>query len=142
MSEKSLEMNAVAPPMPPLSKWLPVVLLAWLIPGAGHMLLKKYGRGGLLMASVVIAFLVGLMMRGTFFEWQTGDMLTTIIYCGGFLADLASGALYLLAAGLGYNQPDVAGFSHDYGTKFLVAAGLFNVLAIEDAYLIATGRKK
>lgn len=128
--------------MPPLAKWLPVVLLAWLVPGAGHLMLKKYARGTLLMISVVVAFLVGLMLRGTFFEWQTGDLLTTIIYCGGFLADLASGGLYLLASAMGYSQPDVAGYSHDYGTKFLVAAGLFNVLAIEDAFLIATGRKK
>lgn len=141
MTDKSLEMNAVAP-LPPISKWLPVLALAWLIPGAGHFLLKKYVRGALLLVCVVTAFLVGLMLRGVFFEWQTGDLLTTIIYCGGFLADLAAGGLYLLAVALGYTQPDVAGFSHDYGTKFLVAAGLFNVLAMEDAFLIATGRKK
>lgn len=141
MAEKSLTMNEVQP-LPPMSKWLWVLVIAWLIPGAGHFLLKKRIRGALLFVCVVTAFLVGLMLRGTFFEWQTGDLLTTIIYCGGFLADLASGGLYLLANALNYNQPDVAGFSHDYGTKFLVAAGLFNVLAIEDAFLIATGRKK
>jgi hypothetical protein len=33
------------------------------------------------------------------------------------------------------------GHVHDYGTKFLVAAGLLNLLAIVDAYEIATGRK-
>ncbi len=41
----------------------------------------------------------------------------------------------------GYNQPDVAGHVHDYGTKFLVAAGLLNVLAMVDAYEIAVGKK-
>ena len=93
------------------------------------------------MASIVVMFVLGLMMRGAMFQWQTGDILTTIIYCGGFLGDLASGLLYLLATWMGYAQPDVAGHVHDYGTKFLVAAGLLNVLAMVDVYEIATGKK-
>jgi hypothetical protein len=52
-----------------------------------------------------------------------------------------SGILYLLTNWLGYNQVDVAGHVHDYGTKFLVAAGLLNVLAMVDAFEIATGKK-
>ena len=35
----------------------------------------------------------------------------------------------------------VAGAVHDYGTKFLVTAGLLNLLAIADAFEIARGRK-
>ena len=126
---------------PPQRSWYGVVLLAWLVPGAGHFLLKRPGRGALLLASVAIMFLAGLMMRGAMFQPQTGDVLTTIIYCGGFLGDLASGLLYLLTVWLGYSQPDMAGHVHDYGTKFLVAAGLMNVLAMVDAYEIAKGEK-
>jgi len=36
---------------------------------------------------------------------------------------------------------DVAGHVHDYGTKFLVAAGLLNLLGMVDAFEIATRRK-
>ena len=36
----------------------------------------------------------------------------------------------------------MAGHAHDYGTKFLVAAGLLNVLAMVDAYEIAKGEKE
>jgi hypothetical protein len=36
----------------------------------------------------------------------------------------------------------VAGHVHDYGTKFLVAAGLLNILAMIDAYEIARGKKE
>jgi hypothetical protein len=86
-------------------------------------------------------FLLGLMMRGAMFQPQTGDILTTVIYVGGFIGDLASGVFYLLSVMLGYNQPDVAGHVHDYGTKFLVGAGLLNVLAMVDAFEIATRRK-
>jgi hypothetical protein len=46
-----------------------------------------------------------------------------------------------LATWLGYNQPDVAGHVHDYGTKFLAGAGLLNVLSLVDTYEIATGKK-
>ena len=72
-------------------------------------------------------FIFGLLMRGAMFEPQSGDLLTIIIYYGGYLGNLASGIFYILATALGYNQPDVAGHVHDYGTKFLVAAGLLNV---------------
>ena len=126
---------------PSVGKWLPAVALAWLIPGGGHFLLKRPGRGGLIAASVAAMFLLGLMMRGALFQPQGGDLLTTVIYYGGFIGDLMSGALYFVTVWLGYAQPDVAGHVHDYGTKFLVAAGLLNVLAMVDAFEIASGKK-
>jgi hypothetical protein len=122
-------------------KWLPAVVIAWIIPGGGHFLLKRPGRGGLIAASVTAMFLLGLMMRGALFSPQTGDLLTTVIYVGGFIGNLMSGLLYFLTVWLGYSQVDVAGAVHDYGTKFLVAAGLLNVLAMVDAFEIATGKK-
>jgi hypothetical protein len=86
-------------------------------------------------------FLCGLMMQGAMFQPQSGDLLTTVINTGGFIGDLCSGILYLLTRWFGYSQPDTAGHVHDYGTKFLVAAGLLNLLAMVDAYEIAAGRK-
>jgi TM2 domain-containing membrane protein YozV len=127
--------------MPPISAWAPAVALGWLIPGGGHILLKRTGRGMLLMLAVTGMFLCGLMMRGAMFQPQNGDLLTTLINTGGFIGDVCSGILYLLSSWLGYNQPDIAGHVHDYGTKFLVTAGLLNVLAMVDAYEIAAGRK-
>jgi hypothetical protein len=124
-----------------VSKWAPAVALAWLIPGGGHFLLKRPGRGALLLASVAAMFLLGLMMRGALFSPQSGDILTTVIYVGGFIGNLMSGICYLLAVALGYSQVDVAGHVHDYGTKFLVAAGLLNILAMVDVFEIATGKK-
>jgi len=127
--------------MAPVGKWIPAVALAWLIPGGGHFLLKRPGRGGLIAASVAAMFLLGLMMRGALFQPQTGDLLTTVIYCGGFVGDLLSGVLYLFTVWLGYAQQDVAGHVHDYGAKFLVGAGLLNLLAMVDVFEIATGKK-
>lgn len=128
-------------PMPAIGVWAPAVALGWLVPGGGHFLLKRTGRGALLFGSVAGMFLCGLMMQGAMFQPQSGDLLTTVINTGGFIGDLCSGILYLLTRWFGYSQPDTAGHVHDYGTKFLVAAGLLNLLAMVDAYEIAAGRK-
>jgi len=133
---------SAAPAAPPLNAWLLPVAAAWLIPGAGHFLLRKTGRGALIMASVVLMFLFGLFMRGMMFTPEKGaDYLTSLINYGGFVCNLAAGALYLLSAMFGYNQPDVPGAVHDYGAKFLVTAGLLNILAMVDTWEIATGKK-
>ena len=131
----------VKEPSVPIGAWLPAVALGWLVPGGGHMLLKRQGRAALVMTSVTLMFLFGLFMRGSMFTPQSGDLLTMLITYGGFVGDMASGILYLLATWMGYNQPDIAGHVYDYGTKFLVSAGLLNVLAMVDAYEIAVGKK-
>jgi TM2 domain-containing membrane protein YozV len=128
-------------PMPPIGAWAPAVALGWLIPGGGHFLLKRSGRGIILLLAVSSMFLCGLMMRGAMFTPQSGDLLTTLINTGGFIGDIFSGILYLLSSWLGYSQMDQAGAVHDYGTKFLVTAGLLNILAMVDAYEIAARRK-
>ncbi len=128
-------------PMPPVRVWAMPVLVGWLIPGGGHFLLKRRGRAALLMASVTLMFLFGLFMRGAMFKPESGDLLTTLINYGGFVGNLATGALYILSNALGYSQMDVAGHVHDYGTKFLVTAGLLNILAMVDVFEIAAGRK-
>jgi hypothetical protein len=130
------------PPMAPIGTWAPAVALGWLIPGGGHFLLKRTGRGVLLLVAITSMFVCGLMMRGAMFQPQTGDLLTTLINVGGFVGDVAGGILYLLTVWLGYSQVDMAGHVHDYGTKFLVVAGLLNILAMVDAFEIAAGRKE
>ena len=140
----------LATPDVPVSKWIPPVLLGWLIPGGGHFLLGKHARGGLLALAVVVMFLCGIMMRGAtfqkpFFDMIEGqqrlDLLTKVINTGGFVGNVASGLPYLMTAWFSYDQPDVAGHVHDYGTKFLVAAGLLNILALVDVFEIATRKK-
>jgi len=134
--------SPLQPANPPLSAAFLPVFAAWMIPGGGHFLLKKTGRGALILGSVLLMFLFGLFMRGMMFTPEKGvDYLTSLINYGGFVCNLAAGALYVLASIFGYNQPDMAGDVHDYGTKFLVTAGLLNILAMVDTWEIATGKK-
>jgi hypothetical protein len=128
-------------PLPPIQVWALPVIAAWLIPGGGHFLLGKRGRGILILLSVALMFFFGLAMGGAMFKPEQGDLLTTLINYGGFIGDLSTGAFYIVAVMLGYDQPDLAGHVHDYGTKFLVTAGLLNILAMVDAFDIAAKRK-
>jgi hypothetical protein len=133
--------STVSSSAPTRSPWL-TVALAWFIPGSGHLLLGRRGRAAIIFFTILVTFVVGLLMRGPMFQPSgTGDILSRLIQYGGFIGDLASGLFYFLATWLGYSPPDRAGHDPDYGSKFLVAAGLLNILAMVDAYEIATHQK-
>ncbi len=124
------------------SPWLTVVL-AWLVPGLGHFLLGRKGRAAIVFGAVLISFAIGLLMRGPMFQpTGTGDILTRLIAVAGFIGDIAAGVIYFFAIGLGYWPPDQPTHTADYGSKFLVAAGLMNVLAMVDAYEIDMREKE
>lgn len=141
MASSTNKVEASNTPKSSLKTWLAPVALGWIVPGGGHLLLRRRGRGFLLLIAISLMFLFGLLMRGAMFNPESGDLLTTLINYGGFIGDIAAGSLYLLSTMLGYDQPDMPGAVHDYGTKFLVTAGLLNILAMVDAFDIATGRK-
>ena len=115
--------------------YLPL-LAGWLIPGAGHFLLGKWGRGALLAASVLGMFVTGLAMHGRLYS-DVHDILDMLSLVG----DLGNGLLYIVsrAASLGADQVQIT--VQDWGTRFIVVAGLLNVIAAVDAHNIRTGRK-
>jgi len=141
MADKSVAAASNSKKSVPIMKWVTPVIIGWLVPGGGHIYQGRMQRGLLVGIATIICFVFGLLMRGAFFEPQTGDLLTTLIYTGGNIANKMVGIPYFLATWLGYNQADVAGHVHDYGTKFLAGAGMLNVLSLVDAYEIATGQK-
>jgi hypothetical protein len=122
------------------SSSLPVMALiaGWLIPGAGHLLQRKWIRGGLLMVSIVTMFTIGLALKGKIYSPNTGDPLDMLNFAG----DLGNGLLYLLARMFDLGQAAVQVATADYGTKFIVVAGLLNIISAVDAHSLATGRKR
>ena len=112
--------------------------VGWLIPGAGHIIQKRWIRGALLFISIVTLFLLGLAMQGRIYHANGGDILDIL----GFVGDLGSGALYILTLANDWGQGAIAFATADYGTKFMIVAGLLNFIAVADAYHIAIGKKK
>lgn len=110
----------------------------WLIPGAGHLVQKRWIRGGLLFVSIVTLFLLGLAMQGHIYKANGGDILDIL----GFVGDFGAGALYIVTMAMDWGQGAIAFATADYGTKFLIAAGLLNFIAVADAYHIAIGKKQ
>ncbi len=114
-----------------------VLLAGWLVPGAGHLLLGKWVRAALLFLSIVPMFFIGIALKGKIYSPNTGDLLDILNFAG----DLGTGLLYGLARMLDMGQASVQVAIADYGTKFIVVAGLLNVVAAVDAHSLATGRK-
>ncbi len=115
-----------------------VLIAGWLFPGAGHFMLGKFVRAGLLALSIVGMFAIGIALAGKVYSPNTGDPLDML----GFAGDLGSGLLYGLARMLGWGTAAVQVATADYGTKFIVVAGLLNVVAAVDAHSLASGRKR
>jgi hypothetical protein len=53
MSDKSRKNKQ---PLPPFAKWAPVLAVAWLVPGGGHILLRRHARGAILAGVVTLSF--------------------------------------------------------------------------------------
>jgi hypothetical protein len=113
------------------------LIAGWLVPGAGHLMLKKWGRGALVLASISCMFVLGMLMGARLYAPNAGDLLDML----GFLGDLGSGMLYLVGHAMGLGQAPVQVVTADYGAKFVVVAGLLNLIAAVDAHNIAIGRK-
>jgi TM2 domain-containing membrane protein YozV len=113
------------------------LIAGWLIPGAGHFLLRKPIRGTLLALSILTMFAVGVGLQGKIYSPNTGDLLDIL----GFVGQVGTGLLYLLAKVFDWGAPSVTIALGDYGTKFLVVAGLLNIVSAIDAHSIASGRK-
>jgi hypothetical protein len=113
------------------------VLAAWLIPGGGHFLQRRWGRGALLFLSIAGLFLMGVAMHGRLFKLTPGNIVESL----GFVSDFCAGLPFLILKFSGYDPGELASPIADFGTKFLLIAGLLNVLCMLDAYDIAIGKK-
>jgi hypothetical protein len=112
--------------------------VGWLIPGAGHMIQKRWTRGLLLFVSIATLFLLGLAMQGRIYKANGGDILDIL----GFIGDVGAGGFYIVTMAMDWGQGAIAFATADYGTKFMIVAGLLNFIAIADAYHIAIGKKQ
>jgi TM2 domain-containing membrane protein YozV len=115
--------------------FLPLIA-GWLVPGAGHFVVGKWGRGLLLAAAIIGMFALGIGMNGRIYT-SAHDILELL----GLVGDLGNGLLYFLSRALSLGADQVQVTTGDYGKCFIVVAGMLNVIAAVDAHNIRTGRK-
>lgn len=134
----SAQKAAVEPEYPITAMGVGALVAGWLVPGLGHIIQKRWIRGALVFVAVLGMFLFGLGMEGKIYTFNTGDLLEIL----GFLGNIGAGILYFLARAQDWGQANIHRALADYGTKFIIVAGLLNVISAIDAYHIGIGKKK
>ena len=113
------------------------LILGWLVPGAGHLLTRHWIRALLLFVAITAKFSLGLAMQAQVYVPNTSDPLEML----GFAGDLGTGLLYGVARLFSLGQNTVQLVTANYGTTFVVVAGLLNFVAAVDAHNLRIGRK-
>src|SRR5512133_35390 len=109
------------------------VAISWAVPGLGHLMLGRRAKGVVFLVALPLMFLVGLLLLGRIFPFQTADILVLL----AAFAELGIGLVYFLAGPLGYGAGKVTAVTYEYGNAFLIVAGLLNLLVVLDAYDVA-----
>jgi hypothetical protein len=115
------------------------LIVAWLVPGAGHFVLGRRERGIAYFAIIVMLFVLGLSIDGTLYTLaETHGSLLRLL---ASLGSMGSGALYFIARAMGPHG-NVTSATYEYGTTFTLSAGLMNLLLVLDCWDIARGKKQ
>ncbi len=124
-------------PATPGTQWL-AALLAWLVPGAGHFFLGRRRRALAFLALVAVSLAIGCALAGNLYRPLPNQPLTLLATLGCMGMGLPYFALRYL---LGY-AGDVTSPGYEYGTAFILTAGLMNLLLVLDAWDVALGKKE
>ena len=127
----------------PRHAWL-FGLAALAVPGLGHLMQRRWGRGLLLGGAVWVMFFTGLWLGGHLFSLSAGDQgFSALLQILPMIANAGSGVLYLFCWVTNSGFADHAQMvTYEYGNTFLLVAGLLNYLAMLDAFDIGAGRKR
>ena len=113
-------------------------VLAWAVPGAGHLYLGRRGRAAIFFGLVMLSVSVGCMLNGNLYSIVPDQPLSIL----ATWASMGMGVTYfVLRYVVGY-AGDVVAAGFEYGTAFILTAGLMNLLLVIDAWDIASGRKE
>jgi len=114
------------------------MVLGWLFPGLGHIVMKKYWKGLIFFICITCMFSLGLFLEGRIYSFQTENPLTIL----GFFSDLGTGFYYFLSKLFAFGLGNLKSTSYEFGTAYIAGAGLLNYLVALDAFDIASGKKK
>jgi hypothetical protein len=114
-----------------------ISVVAWLVPGAGHLWLGRTQRGIIFLVTLPLMFATGLWLQGRLFPFQPSEPLVAL----AAFADIGIGIPYFLAKAMRAGAGNVIAATYEYGNAFIIVAGLLNMLVVLDAFDIAQGRK-
>ncbi len=117
------------------------MVLAYLVPGAGHFYLGYRARAAVFFLIVLLMFSLGVAIDGSLYtvlETLRGGAILRLLASFG---SLGSGLIYFIASSFGVHG-DARSITFEYGTTFTLTAGLMNLLLVLDCYDIAEGRKE
>jgi hypothetical protein len=112
------------------------MVLAFLVPGAGHFFLGRRRRGAAFFAIVAAMFVIGLAIEGKVYGFESGRLLNNLATLGS----MGAGVLYLAGRSMG-QVGNVVSATYEHGTAFVLTAGVMNLLLVLDAFDIAEERK-
>ncbi len=120
-----------------LARGVSAAVAAWIVPGFGHLMLRRWMSAAVYFLCVGGLAFTGLFMRGAVFGPGAPDMFDRL----GFFADVGAGGFYFLAHLFQSIGPDIAHASGDYGTRMFATAGILNLLTVLEAFEIGSGRR-
>lgn len=123
---------------PAANKYL-IAALAWAIPGAGHLVLRRRQKGLTFLIALTTMFATGLWLEGRIFPLGF-DLYQPLVGLAA-IADLGIGLPYFIAKFMGHGAGRVVAITYEYGNAFVIVAGLLNLLVVLDAWDVAEGRK-
>ena len=126
-----------APALPPVGHPVVAAVAAFLIPGLGHVYLRRWRRGLAFFLLVAVSLWVGWDLQGNLYRMVPNDPLSIL----GTLGALGMGIPYFLLRIKDYTG-DILSPGYEYGTAFLLTAGLMNWLLVLDAWDISRGKKE
>jgi hypothetical protein len=114
------------------------MVLALLVPGAGHYYLGRRKRAAGFLVIVALLFTVGLAVGGSLYV--LAESRDSLLHTLASLGSMGSGLFYLLGRTAG-PQGDVLAITYEYGRMFTLSAGLMNLLLVLDCYDLAVRGK-
>jgi len=137
MTDQAENLSVPVPDKTREARAIAIGVAGWVVPGLGHALQKMWARA-------LNVFYCG----GSAGHRRRGHARQFIRLRGwrrvrraGLFRDLGTGSFYWLAKYIEVGGSDVSHAYGDYGTRFLAAAGVLNLLAALHAYEAARGRK-
>jgi TM2 domain-containing membrane protein YozV len=118
------------------------IVLGFILPGAGHLYLKKLARAAIYFVSITSLVIAGVLLHGTLFSLLRMNSGNGFLQLLASIGNLGLGLGHFILHAFNLGNSDITIRTNEYGTTFLIVAALLNVLVVLNAMDIAVGEKE